>query len=137
MWHPNWPPASPAPDYTNSTGAGKQLSDNVDWAAAAQQWLKNREIYEQWQQQQWQMMASMATTSVHHHNQDMTEQASPKPPPPPPPPSLMANDNKPQMSSVNPANTMDMSVHHHQHHHNDLKDQSRWSPSHDKRQSNA
>ncbi len=45
-------------------GNQANASNGVDWAAAAQQWLKSREFFEQWQKQQWQMMAaSMAAAT--------------------------------------------------------------------------
>jgi hypothetical protein len=53
MW-PNMWPSVPGTDFNQ----GVRNSANVDWGAAAQQWLKSREYYEQWQQQQWQMMAA-------------------------------------------------------------------------------
>jgi hypothetical protein len=56
MWHPNWIGEYNRPKRPNS--------DKVDWGAAAQQWLKNKEMYETWQQQQQQYQATAAAQSA-------------------------------------------------------------------------
>jgi len=53
----------------------KKTEQKVDWAQAAQQWIKSKEMYEQWQQQQQLEAPSEPPLSD-----------NPPPPPPPPPP---------------------------------------------------
>lgn len=95
MWpHPNpggggMPPMMPT-GYPAS-GAGTTPTNAYDWGAVAQQWLKNKEMYEQWQQQQYQahlQMMANAHRAAMASSIDLTVVNNPPPPPPPPPPPV-------------------------------------------------
>jgi hypothetical protein len=64
---------------------GGMMNNGVDWGQAAQQWLRNKEMYEQWQQQQYQMMMA-AQAAAHAASMasciDPTVVTNPPPPPP-------------------------------------------------------
>jgi len=66
-------------------GMGGMMNNGVDWGQAAQQWLRNKEMYEQWQQQQYQMMMA-AQAAAHAASMasciDPTVVTNPPPPPP-------------------------------------------------------
>lgn len=58
---------------------------SVDWGVAAQQWLRNKEYYEQWQKQHYQQHLQMMAAA---HAAQMAQCIDPSvvnnPPPPPP-----------------------------------------------------
>lgn len=70
MW-PNW--------QMMYQGKLKPASQQVDWATAAQQWIKNKEAFDRWQQEQMELMQKqqqeVAISTINDSNQ---------PPPPPP-----------------------------------------------------
>lgn len=74
------PPGGPAPPPAG----------NYDWGMAAQQWLKSKEMYEQWQQQQYQahiQIMANAHRAAMASSIDLTVVRNPPPPPPIPPPA--------------------------------------------------
>ena len=74
-------------------GGGPMMANNVDWGQAAQQWLRNKEMYEQWQQQQYQQHMQMMAAA---HAATMANCIDPSVvtnPPPPPPESTATDDN--------------------------------------------
>ena len=92
MWQQNWQ----QPDYNKPPGAG-----GFDWGSAAQQWLKNKEFYEQWQQQQYQQhLQMMAATHAAQMAQCIDPSVVTNPPPPPPLPVESADE--PEKSGTDP-----------------------------------
>jgi len=66
-----------------------QAPNPGDWASAAQQWMKNKEFYEQWQQQQYQQhIQMMAATHAAQMAQSIDPNVINNPPPPPPLPEV-------------------------------------------------
>ena len=75
MWQQGYP-------GMNKTVAG---TEGTDWGAIAQQWLINKEYYEQWLQQQYQQhLQTMAATHAAQMAQCIDPSVVSNPPPPPP-----------------------------------------------------
>jgi hypothetical protein len=83
MWQQGWPPAS--------DGGG---SNSYDWGAAAQQWLKNKQLYEEWQQQQYQQQVQMMAAHAASIANCIDPNVVTNPPPPPPLPTENSDDQK-------------------------------------------
>lgn len=100
MWHPSWG----VPEFNRSK---RPTTENVDWGAAAQQWLKNKEMYEQWQQQQYQQHMQMMTASqtMQQPAIDPSIAVNPPPPPPLPPPDASTSNSNNTPSSTLTTNT--------------------------------
>lgn len=98
------PPVYPAmgahPAYPGVAPGAMPGQAGVDWGMAAQQWLKNKEFYEQWQQQQYQqhlqMVASAHAAAIASIDPTVVNN-------PPPPPPLPTDDAKKAPEPVAPA----------------------------------
>lgn len=91
MWQQGWPPAS-----NGSGGAG---AGGYDWGAAAQQWLKNKQLYEEWQQQQYQQQVQMMAAHAASIANCIDPNVVTNPPPPPPLPSENGEDQSSESGS--------------------------------------
>ena len=103
MWQPNNnAPPPPLPMNAIMSGGMAMMNNGVDWGVAAQQWLRNKEMYEQWQQQQYQMMMAAQAAA---HAATMANCIDPtvvtNPPPPPPDSSTTQVDVKHDDSTSN------------------------------------
>jgi len=93
MWQQN-----SYPDYGGKPAQpavpGAPCEAGVDWGVAAQQWLRNKEFYEQWQKQQYQQHLQMMAAA---HAAQMAQCIDPSvvsnPPPPPPLPEINSEGN--------------------------------------------
>ena len=104
MWQQPWQQS----DSNNSDQEG------FDWGTVAQQWLKNKEFYEQWQQQQYQQQMQMMAAA---HQAAMSTCIDPSvvnnPPPPPPEPDGNENgsSNSASASSLSYKGSTDADFH--------------------------
>ena len=88
MWQQQWP------DYS-----GAPANNGVDWGAVAQQWLRNKEMYEQWQKQQYEQHLQMvAAAQAAQMAQAIDPSVVTNPPPPPP----LPNANEPVTTTPAP-----------------------------------
>lgn len=91
MWQQQWPeyPGAPA-------------ANGVDWGAVAQQWMRNKEMYEQWQKQQYEQhlqMVAAAQAAQMAQSIDPAVVSNPPPPPPPLPSAESAVKSEPSADS--------------------------------------
>lgn len=108
--YPVMPVATGASGSAVASGSG---AGGYDWGMAAQQWLKNKEMYEQWQQQQYQahiqMMANAHRVAM-ASSIDLTVVNNPPPPPPiPPPGSGSTSEQSSYKTSLAEASSIDSS----------------------------
>ena len=92
MWQQQWP------DYPGAAPA----ANGVDWGAVAQQWMRNKEMYEQWQKQQYEQhlqMVAAAQAAQMAQSVNPAVVSNPPPPPPPPPPLPSATEPRAEASA--------------------------------------
>jgi hypothetical protein len=94
MW-PNW--------QMMYQGKLKQGAPQVDWATAAQQWIKNKEAFDRWQQEQMEVMQKQQQemSALIDSNPTLNQQPPPPPPPPLPLPPTQSSSIHPHTQSSN------------------------------------
>lgn len=94
---PMMPGVYPVMPVATGSAVAAASGGGYDWGMAAQQWLKNKEMYEQWQQQQYQahiqMMANAHRVAM-ASSIDLTVVNNPPPPPPIPPPGCSSTSEQ-------------------------------------------
>ena len=94
MWQPGWPVGS------SGSSSAPTTANPDSWAMAAQQWMKSKELMEQWQQHQYQQHMQMLANAHMTAMSTCIDPAivnNPPPPPPLPDPGAGFSSSEPQV----------------------------------------